>query len=97
MYSSQEGLLQRSLNAVRIEPEYGMAGNLQPIGALVVFCAGCRLALGDSLSDVVGHFSQRLGEIPFITPFTFGEQGRLPHGELAHGNLMVSSVIFLES
>ncbi len=37
------------------------------------------------------------GDIPFITPFTFGEQGRLPHGELAHGNLMVSSVIFLDS
>ncbi|MEG0006692.1 MAG: FIST N-terminal domain-containing protein [Aeromonas sp.] len=97
MYSSQEGLLQRSLNAVRIEPEYGMAGSLQPFGALVVFCAGCRLALGDSLDDVVEQFRSRLGEIPFITPFTFGEQGRLPHGELAHGNLMVSSVIFLES
>lgn len=97
MYSSREGLLQRSLNAVRIEPEYGMAGSLQPFGALVVFCAGCRLALGDSLDDVVEQFRSRLGEIPFITPFTFGEQGRLPHGELAHGNLMVSSVIFLES
>jgi len=97
MYSSQEGLLQRSLNAVHIEPEYGMAGNVQPLGALVVFCAGCRLALGERLGDVVAQFGQRLGDIPFITPFTFGEQGRLPHGELAHGNLMVSSVIFLES
>lgn len=97
MYSSQEGLLQRSLNAVNIEPEYGMASNMRPFGALVVFCAGCRLALGDRLGDIVSQFSQRLGEIPFITPFTFGEQGRLPHGELAHGNLMVSSVIFLES
>ena len=97
MYSSQEGLLQRSLNAVNIEPEYGMASNMRPFGALVVFCAGCRLALGDRLGDIVSQFSQRLGVIPFITPFTFGEQGRLPHGELAHGNLMVSSVIFLES
>ncbi|MFC5707753.1 FIST signal transduction protein [Aeromonas eucrenophila] len=97
MHSSQEGLLQRSLNAVRIEPEYGMVGNVQPFGALVVFCAGCRLALGESLNDVVDQFRDRLGEIPFITAFTFGEQGRLPHGELAHGNLMVSSVIFLDS
>ncbi|MGL5813570.1 MAG: FIST signal transduction protein [Aeromonas sp.] len=97
MYSSQQGLLQRSLNAVRIEPEYGMAGTLQPFGALVIFCAGCRLALGDELNDVVKQFRNQLGEIPFVTPFTFGEQGRLPHGELAHGNLMVSSVIFLDS
>ncbi|HDZ8915047.1 TPA: FIST C-terminal domain-containing protein [Aeromonas hydrophila] len=97
MYSSQEGLLQRSLNATRIEPEYGMATEMQPFGALVIFCAGCRLALGDSLCQFVDQFHTRLGDIPFITPFTFGEQGRLPHGELAHGNLMVSSVIFLDS
>lgn len=97
MYSSQEGLLQRSLNAVRIEPEYGMASSMRPFGALVVFCAGCRLALGDDMNEVVEQFRTRLGDIPFIAPFTFGEQGRLPHGELAHGNLMVSSVIFLDS
>lgn len=97
MYCSQDGLLQRSLNAVRIEPEYGMAGSMRPLGALVIFCAGCRLALEERFDDVVTQFCLRLGEIPFITPFTFGEQGRLPHGELAHGNLMVSSVIFLEN
>lgn len=78
MYSSQEGLLQRSLNAVRIEPEYGMAGNLQPIGALVVFCAGCRLALGDSLSDVVGHFSQRLGRSPLSRHLPSASRGDCP-------------------
>jgi hypothetical protein len=72
------GLLQRSLNAVNIEPEYGMATNMQPFGALVIFCAGCRLALGDSLCQFVDQFHTRLGDIPFITPFTFGEQGRLP-------------------
>ncbi|MFM5727772.1 FIST signal transduction protein [Aeromonas veronii] len=95
MYSSQEGLLQRSLNAMRIEPGYGVDVELQPIGALIIFCAGCRLALGDMLCQFVEQSQARLGKIPFITPFTFGEQGRLPNGELAHGNLMVSSVIFL--
>ena len=95
MYSSQEGLLQRSLNAMRVEPGYGVDVELQPIGALIIFCAGCRLALGDMLCQFVEQSQARLGNIPFITPFTFGEQGRLPNGELAHGNLMVSSVIFL--
>ncbi len=97
MYSSQEGLLQRSLNAIRIEPAYGVDAELFPIGALIIFCAGCRLALGDMLCQFVEQSQARLGRIPFITPFTFGEQGRLPNGELAHGNLMVSSVIFLTS
>lgn len=95
MYSSQEGLLQRSLNAIRIDLAYGVDAELQPLGALIIFCAGCRLALGDKLYQFVEQSQARLGKIPFITPFTFGEQGRLPHGELAHGNLMVSSVIFL--
>ncbi|MGY2437893.1 FIST C-terminal domain-containing protein, partial [Escherichia coli] len=72
MYSSQEGLLQRSLNATRIEPEYGMTTEMRPFGALVIFCAGCRLALGDSLCQFVDQFHTRLGDIPFITPFTFG-------------------------
>jgi hypothetical protein len=48
MYSSQEGLLQRSLNAVNIEPEYGMASNMRalwrPGGVL------CRLSAGTGTS-----------------------------------------------
>ncbi|PJG59755.1 FIST signal transduction protein [Aeromonas cavernicola] len=96
MASSQEGLLQRSINAIRIEPEYGMDAKLRPVGALIIFCAGCRLALEEVMGQFTAHCQAQLGGIPFITPFTFGEQGRLPHGELAHGNLMISSVIFLD-
>ena len=79
---------------VNIEPEYGMASNM-PL-ALVVFLCRLSAGTGDRLGTSSVN-SVRGWVIPFITPFTFGEQGRLPHGELAHGNLMVSSVIFLES
>ncbi|MGY3926403.1 FIST signal transduction protein [Aeromonas simiae] len=94
MQGSAEGLLQRSLLAARVEPAYGMPSSLEPFGALVVFCAGCRLALSERLDELSLQFRQRLGGIPYVMPFTFGEQGRLPQGEITHGNLMISSVIF---
>ncbi|SIQ14552.1 Uncharacterized conserved protein, contains FIST_N domain [Aeromonas sp. RU39B] len=94
MQGSELGLLQRSLQAARIEPDYGMPQDLYPLGALIVFCAGCRLALSERVDDIASQFNERLGGVPYIMPFTFGEQGRLPQGELAHGNLMISSVIF---
>ncbi|MCS3458452.1 hypothetical protein M2367_000575 [Aeromonas sp. BIGb0445] len=95
MYGSEEGLLARSLAAGRIEPAYGRCREMRPFGALLIFCAGCRLALGERIHEFGNLFETQLGAIPFITPFTFGEQGRLPYGELAHGNLMVSAVILL--
>ncbi|MFM5142584.1 hypothetical protein ACEUA0_08710 [Aeromonas veronii] len=44
---------------------------------------------------VMAYFKISLSTRNWDRAFTFGEQGRLPNGELAHGNLMVSSVIFL--
>lgn len=78
MYSSQEGLLQRSLNAMRVEPWYGVDVELQPIGALIIFCAGCRLALGDMLCQFVEQSQARLGKIPFITPLLSASRGGCP-------------------
>ncbi|MFM4719843.1 FIST signal transduction protein [Aeromonas bivalvium] len=94
MHGSAEGLLARSL-AAHIEPGYGGCGAVRPLGALLIFCAGSRLALGERIQGFGNLLEAQLGAIPFITPFTFGEQGRLPHGELAHGNLMVSAVVLL--
>lgn len=53
------------------------------------------VAPGDMLCQFVEQNQMSLDKIPFITPFTFSEQVRLPNCELAYGNLMVSSVIFL--
>lgn len=94
MQGSESGVLERSLLAARIEPEYGMPEKLHPIGALIIFCAGYRYALASRIDEIIGHYNQRLEGVPYLIPFTFGEQGRMPQGELVHGNLMISSVIF---
>lgn len=63
-------------------------------GALVAYCAGCMLTVKDQLADVVASFKGALPNAPFLTAFTFGEQGCFLNGENCHGNLMISTLLF---
>lgn len=77
-----------------------ISGFIPKLGAecrLNVFCAGSMMALGADMSQVVESLRASVGSIPFIAPFTFGEQGRFSGGENAHGNLMVSTVLLCRS
>ncbi len=47
-----------------------------------------------SMLDVCDSVNTAMHGAPYICPFTFGEQGRFTGGENAHGNLMVSTVLF---
>ncbi|WP_022980929.1 FIST signal transduction protein [Ideonella sp. B508-1] len=62
-------------------------------GALIVYCGGCRMAVGEAVASVVQALRQRLGPVPFLGCFTFGEQGWLLDRNV-HGNLMVAAVVF---
>lgn len=62
-------------------------------GALIVYCAGCMLAVGDEMPLVSEAVSHSLEGRPFIGCFTFGEQGFMIDRN-AHGNLMISAVAF---
>ncbi|MFM2481506.1 FIST signal transduction protein [Celerinatantimonas sp. YJH-8] len=69
----------------------------QPIGALVIYCAGCMLAIQRDINEVVHSIRQSLGdELPFLGAFTFGEQGHFITGENGHGNLMSSAIVFYQ-
>lgn len=68
--------------------------NHTPIGGIAIYCAGCMLHVKDSLHDVAKNISHSMHNAPFICPFTFGEQGQFIGGEIAHGNLMISAVLF---
>jgi hypothetical protein len=63
-------------------------------GALVIFCAGCMLAVREQLDEVVEGLRRSLGAAPFLGAFTFGEQGCFLGGENRHGNLMISVTMF---
>jgi hypothetical protein len=62
-------------------------------GGLVVYCGGCRLAIGEEIGAVAATVAEAFDGAPFIGCFTFGEQGLLVDRNV-HGNLMISAVAF---
>lgn len=62
-------------------------------GGLVVYCAGCQMAVGDKMSDVAREVTDNFTQHPFLGCFTFGEQGCISDRNV-HGNLMISAVAF---
>ncbi len=62
-------------------------------GGLVIYCAGCMLAVGDQMPDVTGEICRGFPDVPFLGCFTFGEQGNLVDRNM-HGNLMISAIAF---
>jgi hypothetical protein len=68
--------------------------NVEPQAALVIFCAGCMLAVDKSSTDISKRIKRSLPGVPFIGGFTFGEQGRFADNVNRHGNLMISCVTF---
>jgi hypothetical protein len=65
-------------------------------GAVLIYCGGCVLAIGDAAAKVGTTFSERIGKAPFIGAATFGEQGSYPGTINAnrHGNLMCDAILF---
>ena len=97
MQGNEADLLSRAVRSSDLTPRDHRALTLShAIGALNIFCAGCMLAIGPAMGLVVESLRDGLGGIPFIAPFTFGEQGRFTGGENAHGNLMISTVCFYQ-
>lgn len=66
----------------------------QVAGALIIYCAGCMLAVQNEMPEVAKQFRQALGGQPFLGLYTFGEQGCALLGENTHANLMMSIIVF---
>ncbi|WP_437612211.1 FIST N-terminal domain-containing protein [Sorangium sp. So ce834] len=96
MKGSREGLLDR-ITAVAGAALEAARPSFQPQGALVIFCAGCMLAVRDDIGRVVQGMSAALGPTPFLGMFTFGEQGCFVRGKNQHANLSIAVVLFGQS
>ncbi len=95
MRGEPEALITR---AGRVAADACTLAGVQPdavAGALVIFCAGCMLAVREHLDQVVHGLREQLGAAPFLGCFTFGEQGCFIGGENRHGNLMISVTLFI--
>ncbi|TVQ57276.1 MAG: hypothetical protein EA355_04855 [Rhodobacteraceae bacterium] len=62
-------------------------------GALMIYCGGCVMAIGDRLDVLADEVAAAAHGRPVIGAFTFGEQGPMARGAV-HGNLMVSALAF---
>ena len=65
----------------------------QPSFGFLVHCAGCRLAIGDRVGEVVEQAKMALGNTPFIGYNVFGEQATTQQKEIMHCNLALSSAV----
>ncbi len=63
-------------------------------GALMVYCGGCMLSIRDKMDVVLDGTTAALDGAPFLTHFSFGEQGKVVGGGNRHGNLMISCLVF---
>lgn len=76
-------------NAIELLPEAS-----EPVGVLMIYCAGCMLAIGDEVDTMLGHVRKGIDGIPVVAAYTFGEQGQFLDKQNRHGNLMISAVVF---
>lgn len=68
-------------------------GGARLAGGLMVYCAGCKIAVGSRMPEVAQEVHDSFAGQPFIGCFTFGEQGSMFERNV-HANLMISAIAF---
>ncbi len=94
MQGTVESLVHR---AGRVTAAAVEAGDFLPehlVGGLAIYCAGCMLTVQSRMDEVAEQVCTALNGHPYIGVFTFGEQGCFVGNDNAHGNLMISVVVF---
>ncbi|MEO1192243.1 MAG: FIST N-terminal domain-containing protein [Pseudomonadota bacterium] len=94
METSREHLVSRAARTARMARSAEKAAETRQAAALMIICATCMLAVRDSLKEIAQEISAALDGGPFLSLFSFGEQGALARNTNQHGNLMISCVTF---
>ena len=63
------------------------------VAGFLIYCAGCSQALGGDIVGLTDGIGSVLKGVPFLMPFSYGEQGRLRRQRIDHGNLMLSALL----
>jgi hypothetical protein len=93
MESTMSGLVRRGAAVATYAMSHASLRPADVLGQLIIYCAGCSLALGADVEDMVNALKARLPS-PFVMPFTLGEQGCVTPGRVDHGNLMCCALLF---
>jgi hypothetical protein len=95
MSGTIDSLINRASRVVNSAIELARADKEAIKGALVIYCAGCLLTVGDKIDEVSQGLNVALNNQPFVGAYTLGEQGCFEEGVNMHGNLMISALVFL--
>lgn len=92
MTTSERALVSRTSRVAGRALRQGRLAAFDVAGALLIYCAGCSLAVQDRADAILEAFG---GEIPapFVAAFTFGEVGSVLPGRYDHANLMASVLL----
>jgi hypothetical protein len=93
MIGSHEHMVDRVARIVG-DASASLMSPLGPSAYLSMFCAGSMYSIYDHLPHIAKQLNDTYNNVPFLCPFTFGEQGMTVEGKNAHGNLMISTVAF---
>ncbi len=95
MSGTVDGIVQRAKNVVKASMDVEQLKPDDIAGGLMTFCAGCMLTIGEDINNAHKSIHEVLGDdTPYLSAFTFGEQGTFPGGENCHGNLMIAVLLF---
>ncbi|MFC1503491.1 FIST signal transduction protein [Pseudomonadota bacterium] len=94
MEGTEERLVTRAGRVIDSANDINNSRELDPIGGITIYCAGCMLKVQHRMNQVAHYVNRAMHSAPFVCPFTYGEQGQFIGGENAHGNLMISAVLF---
>jgi len=97
MTGSVENLVARAGNVVRSAMQLGEMSAGEASAGLIIFCGGCFLTVRERIGEVHENVTSAMAGKPFITAFTFGEQGCIVGAGNRHGNLMISSLLLAEA
>lgn len=93
MRSNIVSLVRRGANVSNRALEQAALNPDEVVGGLMIYCAGLSLAISDRLGEMLDLTREQLPGIPFVMPFTFGEQGCVIPRHCDHGNLMVTAML----
>ena len=93
MRGDKQRLIERAGRVASQEVERLPGGADSLAGALMIYCAGCMLAVDEQMPNVAREVANSMAGAPFLGCFTFGEQGFIGDRNM-HGNLMISAVAF---
>ena len=93
MRGNKTRLIERAGKVASVAASALPGGIASLAGGLIVYCAGCMLAVDDQMPEVAKTVASSFKDRPFIGCFTFGEQGFMLDKNV-HGNLMISAIAF---